>query len=59
MIQKTCLLVSNGFHYDLIYRTMNDSDSEVFIDDMDEDIDDDSVLDDVSTLGCGTNKLAI
>ena len=40
-------------------RTLNDSDSDVFMDEVDEDIDDDSVLDNVSTFGRDTNKLAI
>lgn len=40
-------------------RTVNDSDSDVFLDEIDGDIDDDSVLDNVSTFGRDTNKLAI
>lgn len=40
-------------------RTLNDSDSDVFMDEVDEDIDDDSVLDNVSIFGHGYNGLAI
>lgn len=42
----------------IICRTLNDSDSEVFMDDMDVDLDDDSMLDNVITLVV-CNKLAL